>query len=671
MKPLIVVLAGLSSILGVSWSSAQDTREMVRLRALGPHLSESVIAFIAKNASTFRVSPGELLGATPLTARDVINRHCGGLRDAYWSAFLELNKPKTFLLDDPLGDQAEQLEWPACLYVSAPSGGYATRTRPREYLIDVYKRLTGGGGGDAAVQHFFRRSNVNPTALSVGTKVIGNHVTRPVELIPQMKREAFLNEVTRLASENGRPAAEMVIELTAADVGTVIVAAGDETGCEPVVDAEGLFNAKAVSLAYKFTAIRTGFQTAKVVIVDNGFFGANPRNSKGKEFDGSPFPKMYFTPEDRYVVARQLPLPGEGRFVYAINYFNDFTTADFESGHGTHVAGLVLGGPTFKTYRDSLRPAGGAPWTEITIINLGMGQRTLIPGAERLLHAELAGEGFIVNMSITYDRNAYINLSSTFDDLLKRSANLYVVAAGNDYGKEVAFDIYPAGRGGLHLPNVVTVAALDNTRRFTRFSNTGADSVDLAAPGCEVKSWIENKEEETPLSGTSQAAPLVTFAAALLRSISDGAEIKNLKSRLIVSGDLLHREDQEYTAFRVALNIPKALYLLDDYVKIRGEGEFLGAVDKVSGLRCRWRTNQIDRNDLWTFKRGALKNWVYLGKPLEVQKPCETVEDRSAKVQFTAVHRITPDGIVPVPENERARLYRLDQVDEIVFKMPK
>src|SRR5689334_4922694 len=110
----------------VAPAAAQVSDNTIRIRALGPHLSEAVITYVANNAAPFRLSTGELsIPEAQLTPRRVINQHCGALRDAYWLAFLGKNgKPATLSPDQPIGrDDAARLEWPACLYVNQPPRG--------------------------------------------------------------------------------------------------------------------------------------------------------------------------------------------------------------------------------------------------------------------------------------------------------------------------------------------------------------------------------------------------------------------------------------------------------------------------------------------------------------------------------------------------------------------
>jgi hypothetical protein len=298
-----------------------------------------------------------------------------------------------------------------------------------------------------------------------------------------------------------------------------------------------------------------------------------------------------------------------------------------------------------------------------------------------MLVANLLGDGRIVNMSITYDRDAYRSVSTTFDDLFSTRRHLYIASAGNESG-EVADKVYPAGFGGHGGDNVVTVAALDDDGRWASFSNQGARSVDLAAPGCEIQSWTQNTlTDEAPLSGTSQAAPLVTFTAALLRTFSGDLDVRYLKARLVASGSLLHPDDQEFTAFHVALNVPRALYWFDDYVRVRRSKpaasatdkpewetvEYLGTVSQLTGTRCKESASPSNPRDIWSFKRGKLKDWLYLGKGnWRLSSLCEAVVGSAGKLVFTPSHRITPEGLAD--EKPIGESIALSEVEEVIFR---
>jgi subtilisin family serine protease len=116
---------------------------------------------------------------------------------------------------------------------------------------------------------------------------------------------------------------------------------------------------------------------------------------------------------------------------------------------------------------------------------------------------------------------------------------LVVAAAGNEGVNADNRPDYPAA---FDLPNIVSVAATDRTDRLLDFSNYGAKSVDLAAPGDDVTSTVPSLADPTgyaAFSGTSMAAPFVSGAAALYLSRFPGASVDQIKSALLSTVDKL------------------------------------------------------------------------------------------------------------------------------------
>ena len=122
------------------------------------------------------------------------------------------------------------------------------------------------------------------------------------------------------------------------------------------------------------------------------------------------------------------------------------------------------------------------------------------------------------------------------DEINKANANgmLFVAAAGNSGMNNDATPFYPAT---YDAPNVVAVAATDNNDMLASFSNFGATTVHLGAPGVDVLSTTRNNTYSY-FSGTSMATPHVSGAAALVLSACS-LDTAGVKSNLLNNVDLL------------------------------------------------------------------------------------------------------------------------------------
>jgi subtilisin family serine protease len=85
---------------------------------------------------------------------------------------------------------------------------------------------------------------------------------------------------------------------------------------------------------------------------------------------------------------------------------------------------------------------------------------------------------------------------------------------------------------------MITVAATSETDGLAFFSNTGANSVHVGAPGTNVYSTVPGNKY-AKLSGTSMACPHVAGAAALVWAHYPNADYKEIKRRLMDSGDAI------------------------------------------------------------------------------------------------------------------------------------
>ena len=110
---------------------------------------------------------------------------------------------------------------------------------------------------------------------------------------------------------------------------------------------------------------------------------------------------------------------------------------------------------------------------------------------------------------------------------------LFVAAAGNDLSNN---DLVPTYPSDYFLPNVISVAATTRFDGLANFSNTGAHSVHLGAPGQEILSTTPNNTYSV-FSGTSMATPHVTGVAALLAAQNPSRDWRTIKNLIVAGGD--------------------------------------------------------------------------------------------------------------------------------------
>jgi subtilisin family serine protease len=205
-----------------------------------------------------------------------------------------------------------------------------------------------------------------------------------------------------------------------------------------------------------------------------------------------------------------------------------------DNGHGTHCAGIIgaEGNNGFGI--------AGINWTvEIMPLKFlnGNGSGTTKDAIEAINYViDRKQKG--VNVRIISASWGSTQKSRALSDAIKRAGDegiLFVAAAGNNGDDSDKRPHFPAG---YNLPNMVAVAALDRNDALASFSNYGAKSVHIAAPGKEILStWLNG--EFYVASGTSMATPEVAGVAALILSTNPKMSVKELRDRLFNSVDKL------------------------------------------------------------------------------------------------------------------------------------
>ncbi len=196
-----------------------------------------------------------------------------------------------------------------------------------------------------------------------------------------------------------------------------------------------------------------------------------------------------------------------------------------ENAHGTHVSGTIA-----ALAENGEGVAGVAPGAHVLPLRAldadGTGSDSTI--AEAFDYAGDLGAR-IVNASL-----GGVGGSQTLTDAMASHPDtLYVVAAGND---GVNTDLTAFAPCTSPAPNVVCVGASNNRDVRASFSNYGATTVDLFAPGVTIESTWPGGTYKF-LSGTSMAAPHVAGEAALALSADPAASTAQLKEALIASAD--------------------------------------------------------------------------------------------------------------------------------------
>jgi subtilisin family serine protease len=207
------------------------------------------------------------------------------------------------------------------------------------------------------------------------------------------------------------------------------------------------------------------------------------------------------------------------------------------AGHGTHAAGIL------GAVGNNGRGIAGVAWgVQIMVCRfLASDGSGSISDAITCLEYARAKGAHVVNASwVGTDYSEALELAVA---RLRDAGIIFVAAAGNDGADNDRVPYYPPS---LPLDNVVAVAATTDQDGLLNLpypnprSNYGAEQVDLGAPGLGIYSafFIADNNYLT-MSGTSQAAPHVAGAVALVRAAYPQASYREVIDRILVGVDPL------------------------------------------------------------------------------------------------------------------------------------
>lgn len=268
--------------------------------------------------------------------------------------------------------------------------------------------------------------------------------------------------------------------------------------------------------------------------------------------------------DQHHIELESILLPGAD-YVDIINGASDFigdylgmdaVPAD-EVGHGSHVTGIVAG-------QGMKMPVGIAPRCKVIPVRvLGAMRRNgavvgagLIDNINNGIKWAVDQGADVINMSlgIRHEQGGLPH-AEVIDYALRRGATV-VAAAGNDGTND---KYYPGA-----LPGVIAVGAVDDADQIAPYSTYGAH-ISLTAPGDRIFSCFTAGGYAFS-SGTSQAAPFVSGAVALLKSLAleNNITLRDHQVKYL----LKHTSDKPGAAFRTEksgfgrLNVYDALKLL-------------------------------------------------------------------------------------------------------------
>ncbi len=216
---------------------------------------------------------------------------------------------------------------------------------------------------------------------------------------------------------------------------------------------------------------------------------------------------------------------------------------------------------------------------------------------------------------------------------------LFAAAAGNNGANTDVTPFYPAS---YDIPNVIAVAATDHNDTMASWSNYGAASVDLGAPGVNVLSTTPGNNYSYS-SGTSMATPYVSGIAGLIKAFNSGLTNLEIKETILNNVDVKSSlAGKVLTGGR--LNAYKALSSVDcPHLPVRtvSTGAEFPALQEaydtaVSGDTIQSQAGTLTENIIYNLNKSVSVDGGY---------DCSYINNTDRKTTLTGTMAIT-DGVV-------------------------
>lgn len=220
---------------------------------------------------------------------------------------------------------------------------------------------------------------------------------------------------------------------------------------------------------------------------------------------------------------------GSGNFGY--DFVNNDNTPYDDFGHGTMVAGVIgavgnngvgVTGVAWSTQLMAVKVLDATGTGDIATIVQGIGYA--VAHGARAINSSYAypGDGCSAVAFDQAERDAIV---------AARDAGVIIVAAAGNFNCNS--DTLPTYPASYDLDNVIAVAATTQTDLKSSYSNYGATTVHLGAPGDAILSTAITSTYTTE-SGTSFSAPFVTGTLALVMAKHPGYTYKQAREALLL-----------------------------------------------------------------------------------------------------------------------------------------
>lgn len=259
--------------------------------------------------------------------------------------------------------------------------------------------------------------------------------------------------------------------------------------------------------------LHTGSRTVRVGVIDTGIDFTHPElsaniGSNAAEASGTP----------------GIDDDGNGYIddIRGWDFANDDNNPIDDHNHGTHVSG------TIGALGNNGAGVAGVCW-QVSLVPLkfldASGSGATSDAAEAIAYATALG------VDLTSNSWGGGGFSQTLKDVIDEAhaaGKLFIAAAGNESSNNDTVGSYPAN---YDSPNLISVASTTRTDALSSFSNYGAATVHLGAPGSEILSTVVGGNFAT-FNGTSMATPHVAGTCALLKAFKP--DLTHLEIREII-----------------------------------------------------------------------------------------------------------------------------------------